>query len=83
MANIATILTTNTAIVPAMEIRLLSGNYETIVGAFSFQLRGKIFSIIGSESKLNFDLTADTVTINGTPCDVTNVMSTIASAFVK
>jgi len=83
MANIATITTTSTAIVPAIDIRMSAGNHNTIVGTFSAELRGKMFSIIGGGSKIVFDLTTDTITIDGTSCDATNVMSVFNSEFVK
>lgn len=83
MANLASITTTSTAIVPAIDVRLLGGNYTTIVGSFSAELRGKVFSIIGGGTKLNFDLTADTVIIDGTSCTDANVMTVFNAEFVK
>ena len=83
MANLATIVTTSTAIVPAIDVRFPDGNYTTIVGNFSAELRGKVFSIIGGGTKLNFDLTTDTVTIDGTSCTDANVMTVFNNEFVK
>ena len=83
MANLAIITTTTTAIVPAIDVRLLGGNYTTIVGSFSAELRGKVFSIIGGGTKLNFDLTTDTITIDGTSCTYADVMTVFNAEFVK
>jgi hypothetical protein len=83
MANIATITTTTNAVVPAIDVRLVGGNYNTLVGSFSVELRGKFFSITGGGSRLTFDLTTDTISINGTSCDYTNVMSTFNAVFIK
>ena len=83
MANLATITTTSTAIVPAIDIRFASGIQNVIVGTFSAEKRGNIFSIIGGGTKLNFDLTADTITIDGVSCDTNTVMSAFINEFVK
>ncbi|MGI9190925.1 MAG: hypothetical protein ACR2IL_02310 [Chitinophagaceae bacterium] len=64
MANILTIDTTSSAIVPAIYVRTPSGNY-TLVGQFSYYNIGNKLFITGTSSILQFDLTTDTATING------------------
>ncbi len=85
MANLATITTTSTA-VPGLNI-VQNGNVSTtILGSFSAEMRGKIFSIIGGGTKLSFDLTSlsDTVTIEGTAYSgASAVMDAFNAEFVK
>ncbi len=83
MANLATITTTINAVVPAIYVRTTATQEDVLVGNFSFELRGKVFTIIGSTSKLKYDLTSDTILVNAVSCDATTIIGAFQTAFVK
>lgn len=84
MANILSITTTSTNPTAGITLRLINTDTYTLMGNFTYYLIGNILHITGSASVLKFDLTTDTVTVNGTPLlgadDTINALNT---AFIK